>query len=83
MASNFKLNQAGIDKAVKEAVKEQAKETQALLDKLLRSHKGRPMAEVKAALLREWRRSDGKMTDAEATEWATALSEGRRIVLKV
>ncbi len=83
MASNFKLNKAGLDKAVKEAVEGKAKETQALLDKLLRSQKGKPVAEVKTALLREWRRSGGKMTDAEATEWATALSEGRRIVLKV
>jgi hypothetical protein len=82
MASNFKLNKAGLDKAVKDSVKEQAKETQALLDKLLRTHKGKPVPEVKTALLREWRRSGGKMADAEATEWATALSEGRRIVLK-
>lgn len=82
MASNFQLNQAGLDRAVKAAVKAQAKETQALLDKLLRTYKGKPVPEVKTALLREWRQSGGKMTDAEATEWATALNEGRRIVLK-
>lgn len=83
MASNFKFDKQALDKVLKEAVKEQAKEAQALLDKLLRTYKGKPVPEVKTALLREWKRSGGKMSDAEATEWATSISEGRRIVLKV
>ncbi len=80
--AGFQFDKRAMDKIVKDAVQDAAKETQQLLDRLLRTQKGKPVPQVKATLLREWRRSGGKMTDSEATDWATLLSEGRRIVLK-
>lgn len=80
--SGFSLDKRGVDKFLKQAVKDHVKDTQAMLDKLLRTHRGQPVPQVKSALLRVWKRNGGKMTDAEATEWATAISEGRRIVLR-
>lgn len=76
------LDKGAFDKLAKEAVRAKVKQSQAVLDKLLRTHKGRPVPEVKAALLRAWRRDGGKITDAEATDWATIISGGTRIVLK-
>jgi len=84
--SNFNFDKRAFDKLMKEtvndAIKDEVKSSQAMLDRLLRTHKGRPVPVVKTALLREWRRDDGKMTDAEATDWAKLISGGTRIVLK-
>ena len=82
MASNFSFDKRGFDKMVKEAVKEAAKETQKILDRLLRDYTGKPVPVVKAALKRAWPR-DGRISDTEATEWATLISQGQRIVLQV
>jgi hypothetical protein len=83
VGSNFSFDKNAFDKIAKEAVKDAAKRSQAMLDKLLHDYKGKPVPEVKAALLRRWRRDGGKMTDAEATEWATLISQGTRIVFQV
>jgi hypothetical protein len=80
ITTNF--NRAELDKLAKQAVKGKVAETQALLDRLHRTYSGRPVAEVEAALIREWRRAGGTISDPEATEWATLISEDTRIVLR-
>jgi TRAP-type C4-dicarboxylate transport system substrate-binding protein len=80
--SDFKFDQRAIDKLAKEAVKNEAKRLQKMMDDLLRRYQGRPVSEVKSALAREWKKDGGKVTDPELTEWATEISEGRRITVK-
>jgi hypothetical protein len=84
--STFSFNSRAFDKLMKDevskAIKGEIKKSQTMLDRLLRTYKGRPVPEVKTALLREWRRDGGKMTDAEATDWAKLISGGTRIALK-
>jgi hypothetical protein len=82
MSSNVSFDKGGFDKIAKRAVQAKAKEIQSLLDRLLRTHSGKPIDEIKRVLVREWPRDGGKMTDAEATDWATHISQGRRIVVK-
>jgi hypothetical protein len=37
---------------------------------------------VKAALVREWRKGGGSISDQEATDWATLISSGTRIEVR-
>ena len=72
-----------MDQAVGGAMKEVRKNTQATFDRLSRSHKGKPVPEVKRALKRAWEREPGaKITDPELTAYATAISEGTRIKVR-
>jgi len=80
--SDFKFDQRAIDKLAKELVKDEAKKLQKMMDDLLRRYKGRPVAEVKSALTREWKKDGGKITDPELTEYATHISEGTRIKIE-
>jgi hypothetical protein len=79
---DIKFNKNELDKLFKKAVGDKVKETQALLDRVHRDYGGHPVPEVKAALVRAWRRDGGQISDSEATDWATLISQGTRIVLK-
>lgn len=58
-----------------------AKEMQKVVDRVLRAGKGKPVAEVKRMLRREWRTAlGGDITDPELTKWAELLAAGHRIV---
>ncbi|NTW38520.1 MAG: hypothetical protein HGA44_01325 [Cellulomonadaceae bacterium] len=52
-------------------------------DDLGRRYRGRPVPEVKVALRGALRRGGGDAGEPELTEWAKAISEGTRIVLKL
>lgn len=81
--SNFSFDQRAIDKLAKELVNDEVKRLQKMMDDLHRRYQGRSVAEVKTALVREWTKRDGgKVSDPELTEWATEISEGRRITIK-
>jgi hypothetical protein len=80
ITSNF--NRREFDKIAKTAIKDTVKEAQARLDRVHRTYSGRPVPEVKAAILREWQRGGDKLSDDYATKMATRISEGTRIVLK-
>lgn len=69
--------------AVGSAMKDAAKNLQKSFDSLGRQYRGKPVSTIKAALKRELARHGGSASERELTEWATHISEGRRIVLKV
>jgi len=79
---NFKFDQRAIDEFAKEAVKNEAKRLQKMMDDLVRRYQGRPVAEVKSALAREWKKDGGSITEPELTEWATHISEGTHIKIQ-
>ncbi|MEV4416032.1 hypothetical protein [Catellatospora sp. NPDC049609] len=79
----FKFNRAGLEQAANQAVLNWAAEHQPVLDRVFASHAGKPVDEVKAAVVSAWRAKTGKtLPDADATSWATPISEGQRLVLQ-
>ena len=71
-----------LHRAVQPAVEGLATEYQQMFDSLLRRYKGHPVSEVKLVLRSEWSRIGGSISDPELTEFATAISEGTRIVMR-
>lgn len=69
--------------AAKGTMKQAASEHQKMLDSLVRRYKGRPVAEIKPVLKREWSRNGGSISDPGLTEYATLISEGTRFQVKV
>lgn len=57
---------------------------QPILDDVFKKMNGRPVDEVKPVLKKRWESAnDGaKITDPDLTKYATAISEGKMIVLK-
>jgi hypothetical protein len=83
----FELNKTGIESlmrgAVQDAMKDEAKKLQRLLDNLGRQYKGQPVSVIKPALKRAFERDGGKITDPELTEYSEDISAGRHIKVKV
>lgn len=86
--SSFKFNPRDLERAVLQAadgaVRQKANDLQGVVDRLGRTHQGRPVDEVKVALRTAWRSAtgDGDITDPRLTQWATYISEGRRIKIR-
>ncbi|MHC1558190.1 hypothetical protein ACR9E3_04495 [Actinomycetospora sp. C-140] len=86
--SSFKFTKGGLERAVREAardgVQRLAERFQAVLDEVLATHAGRPVDEVKPVLQARWRAvNDGAdLTDPELTQYAQALSDGQRVVVR-
>jgi hypothetical protein len=72
-----------LNKAVQGALGDRAKEYQRLIDSLGRRFRGRPVSTIKPTLQREWKRLGGSITDPELTEYATHISNGTQIKMKV
>ncbi|MCX0277513.1 hypothetical protein NLM24_44410 [Nocardia zapadnayensis] len=72
-----------LERAVRPALKDIASDYQKMFDSLLRRYKGRPVSEIKPVLRREWSRVGGSISDPELTEYATHISEGTRIQMRV
>lgn len=84
--ANFKMSpgwEKELEKALKPALKDMAADYQKMFDSLLRRYKGRPVSEIKPVLRREWSRVGGSISDPELTEYATHISEGTRIRMRV
>lgn len=84
--ANFKMNpgwEKDLEKAVRPALKDIASDYQKMFDSLARRYKGRPVSEIKPVLRREWSRVGGSISDPELTEYATHISEGTRIQMRV
>ena len=80
---DFKFDENAIDRLAKDATKQIANELQETMDALLRTQRGKPVAEVKMAVKREWERRPGAtITDPELTTYAEALTAGTRITLQ-
>lgn len=59
------------------------KEMQTFFDQFTRRNKGKPVAQVKQALRREWQRDlGGSITEPELTEYARLISEGVKIKMR-
>lgn len=84
--ANFKMSpgwEKELEKAVRPALKDIASDYQKMFDSLLRRYKGRPVSEIKPVLRREWSRVGGSISEPELTEYATHISEGTRIQMRV
>lgn len=82
--SNFARDiERSMKQQVEKAYRQRASEMQATFDRLGRELKGQSLDAAKSRLQREWARDGGSLTDPELTNYATALIEGRRIVLDV
>jgi hypothetical protein len=81
--SGFDDIERALKKTAEQAYKERATDMQRMFDRLGRELKDQPLDVAKSRLQREWSRDGGSITDPELTEYATALVEGRRIVLDV
>lgn len=86
MGSGFKMTpgwEKALENAVQPALKDIASDYQKMFDSLLRRYKGYPVSEIKPVLRREWSRVGGSISDPELTDYATLISEGTRIRMKV
>ena len=88
MGSGFKFEMSrdferDLKKVVQGTVKDIASDYQKMFDSLLRRYKGRPVSQIKPVLRREWARVGGSISDPELTEYATHISEGTRIQMRV
>lgn len=84
--ANFKMSpgwEKELEKAVRPALKDIASDYQKMFDSLSRRYKGRPVSEIKPVLRREWSRVGGSISDPELTEYATHISEGTHIQMRV
>lgn len=88
MGSGFKFEisrelERDLKKMVQGTVKDIASDYQKMFDSLSRRYKGRPVSEIKPVLRREWARIGGAISDPELTDYATLISEGTRIQMRV
>jgi hypothetical protein len=72
-----------LEKVANEAVAKRSADIQRVFDGVHRSHAGKPIDGVKTALQAACRRSGLTPDAAQLRSWATAISDGRRIVLDV
>ena len=73
-----------LKKAVADGLRDVAQDYQRMFDSLGRRYRGRPVSTIKPALQREWRRVDGgRLSERDLTEYATAISEGTKIKMRV
>jgi hypothetical protein len=77
------INQNDLHQIGKQAAREFAKSMQPALDNLHRQLAGQPVERIKPQLAQVWRAKAGRaLTEPELTTWATAISQGERIVMK-
>lgn len=72
-----------LQKATREAVADIAKDYQRMFDSLSRRYRGQPVSSIKPVLRREWSRLGGNISDRELTEYATHISNGTQIKMRV
>ncbi len=69
--------------AVQQGYEESAREFKQLIAGLERTHAGKPVDEVKGAVRTAFRRADITASESEITDYATAISGGTKIEIKV
>ena len=72
-----------LEKAIRPAMRDIASDYQRMFDSLTRRYKGRPVSEIKPLLKHEWSQLGGSISDPELTDYATHISEGTRIHMRV
>ena len=83
--SGFKFNfdDRALKKVAQQAADEAGRQFQRELDRLRRTHSGKPLDEVKRHVRQAFRQIDVKASESEITDYATAISEGSRIKVQV
>jgi hypothetical protein len=74
--------QRAVGKAVNDAMKDVAKDAQRAVDRVHRSHSGRPVNQVMSQLRSAARSLGWKASDADLRPMAEAISEGRKVTLQ-
>ena len=72
-----------IMKAAESGLREVANDYQKMFNSLGRRYCGQPVEVIKPALRREWSKIGGSISDAELTDYATLISDGTHIEMKV
>jgi len=72
-----------IAKAAQSGLREVANDYQKMFDSLGRRYRDQPVEVIKPALRREWSKIGGRISDPELTDYATLISEGTHIEMKV
>lgn len=86
MGSGFSLGkdfEREIMKAAQSGLREVANDYQRMFYSLGRRYRGQPVGIIKPALRREWNRLGGSISDAELTDYATLISEGTHIEMRL
>lgn len=78
----MRFNERALDKILQDAVTDLASEYQEMFDNFAR-YQGRPVSEIKPVLQREFARLGGKISEAQLTDYATHISEGRTITMEI
>lgn len=70
--------------AAESSVRDLASQYERMFDSLRRRYTGRPVADIKPVLKREWARiNGGSISDPELTDYATLISDGTTIKMRV
>lgn len=72
-----------LKKLLKDEIKTLAQKWQKVFDSLTKQYSGKPVSAVKSALKRESKKLGGSFSDRELTEYATLISEGTNIKVKL
>jgi hypothetical protein len=83
MTANFKFDKRAMEKVVNDGMREAGKETQAVFDRVHRSHAAKPVDVVLAHLRSAARLLPIKLNETALREYAKSISEGTRIVFDV
>jgi hypothetical protein len=81
--SRVTFKPGALDRIGRQAVDQFNTKMQPVMDKVFEECSGRPVHEVKLALNARWTAGGGNpIPEPQLTQWATLISEGRRIVLQ-
>lgn len=81
--AKFEIDKRAFERLANGVLKKRAAEIQGALDGVYRSHAGRPVHEVRAALSSACRRARLTPDAEQVRSWSQTISEGKRIVLDV
>lgn len=86
MKIQVKFDEAALRRAVgaqvNTAVSRLARDHTAGLAALRQRYQGQPVEVIKPALVAQFKRSGGNITDPELSQWAQMISDGQSIVVK-
>lgn len=81
--SGFNIDKEALKKVFQQGVDDVGRKFQMELDRLHRMYAGKPLDEVKLRVREAFRRIDVKASEAEITDYATKISDGTKIQVKV
>lgn len=82
MKFDFKLDEKELKKMLNPVMQDIAKEYEREFDSLVRTHKGKSVAQIKPALKKIFESRGGKISGKELDEYAQMVSDGVKIKFK-